>query len=403
MSLQTPTTADIANNMVAQLEATLNQSIPLLVRAFNRVLPKVMAGVFILLYKYGGFMFLQMFVSKASNEATEVNGITLIPLQEWGKLIGVGLPRAATNAVLNIEITVLNQVGSLNQGTQLIQSDTGVVYITTNTVALSNPTVNVNVRAVADQQDGGGAGTIGNAPVGATLTFVSPESNVVRETTVASQVTTGTNPESTANYRQRVIDEFQKIPQGGAYRDYEIWAEEVPGIINAYPYTSECPGQINVYTEATVESSGNPDGIPTQPQLDEVSASIELDQDGLATRRPGGAFVNSFPITRVGFDVVVIGIDDVADLAQVQADITQALLDYYASVEPFIVGLTIPPRNDYISRATQLGIVDDIVKAANGFFANVTFSLTNVDQDLYFLQEGEKAKTLSITYEGPGA
>jgi len=61
MSLVTPTTKELSDNIIAQLEATLNQTIPLLPRAFNRVLAKALAAVFILLYKYGGFIFLQIF------------------------------------------------------------------------------------------------------------------------------------------------------------------------------------------------------------------------------------------------------------------------------------------------------------------------------------------------------
>ena len=98
MSLSTPTTKEISDNIIAQLEASLNQAIPLLPKSFLRVLSKVLAGVFILLYKYVGFMFLQIFVDAASASATEVNGKTVVPLTAWGRLIGVGDPVSATSA-----------------------------------------------------------------------------------------------------------------------------------------------------------------------------------------------------------------------------------------------------------------------------------------------------------------
>lgn len=82
MSLTTPTTKEISDNIVAQLEATLNQTIPLLPKAFIRVLAKALAGVFILLYKYAGFMLLQLFVRTASMGSTEVNGVSVTPLLE---------------------------------------------------------------------------------------------------------------------------------------------------------------------------------------------------------------------------------------------------------------------------------------------------------------------------------
>ena len=90
MSLQTPTTAEISANIIAQLETTLNQTIPLLPKSFLRVLSKTLGAVFILLYKYGGFIFLQQFVATASIKETIINGVTVKPLVEWGRLIGIG-------------------------------------------------------------------------------------------------------------------------------------------------------------------------------------------------------------------------------------------------------------------------------------------------------------------------
>ena len=66
MALETPTTKEINEIIIAQLQASLNQTIPLLPRSFLRVLAKVLAAVFTLLYKYGGFMFQQIFVQTAT-------------------------------------------------------------------------------------------------------------------------------------------------------------------------------------------------------------------------------------------------------------------------------------------------------------------------------------------------
>ncbi len=397
MSLQTPTTKEISDNIIAQLEASLNQTIPLLPKSFLRVLAKALSGVFILLYKYSGFMFLQMFVQTASDKETIVNGVAISPLTLWGVTIGVGLPVAATNAELIIDITVELQTGTLPSGTQLINTDNGVTYITIGVVALNAPTVSATVKAVSDQAGGGGAGAIGNLDVGAILSFANPLANVSRNTVVTSQTVTGANAEDTEVYRQRVLDRFQKRPQGGAYVDYEIWGEEVAGIINVYPYTSDCPGQVDVYVEATVESSGSPDGIPTTSQLQAVLDSIELDQNGLASRRPAYALANSFPITRVGFDVKVTDLI-VDDLAQVQATIVTAVEEYFLSREPFIAGLSILPRNDRITNSGVAGIVDDIVSASGGIFTDVTVKQSGVSVNTFTLGIGEKAKASRVGF-----
>jgi hypothetical protein len=147
MALVTPTTQQVASNVIGQLETAISQTIPLLPKSFSRVLAKVIAAVYIILYKYAGFSLLQQFVSTASFEETEVNGTILRPLVEWGRLVGVGDPLPATQAELELEVTVLSAVGSLAGGTQLLYAPTGVVYLTTAPVALALPTITVTALA----------------------------------------------------------------------------------------------------------------------------------------------------------------------------------------------------------------------------------------------------------------
>ena len=397
MSLQTPTTKEINDNLIAQLEASLNQTIPLLPKSFLRVIAKATAGVFSLLYKLGGFYFLQMFVISATDAETTANGKTFVPLTEWGRLIGVGDPVAATQAEMVIDINVEIQTGLLASNTQLLNSDNGITYITIGSVPLINPIVQATIRAASDQSGGNGAGAIGNLDTGDIVSFANPLPNVSRDATVVTQTVTGANAESTEAYRQRVVDRFQKRPQGGALADYEEWGEEVAGILNIYPYTSSCPGQVDVYVEATPESSGNPDGIPTNAQLQAVLDNINLDQNGLATRRPATALVNTFPITRKGYDVKVFDLVT-ANLPQVQSEITTALEEYFLSREPFISGLTVSPRLDRITDSELGGIVWSIVNADNGVFTELTVELNTIPSLIFLLGEGEKAKLASVQF-----
>lgn len=393
MSLTTPTTQEISDNIVAQMAAQLGQSIPLLPKSFIRVLAKVMAGVFVILYKYGGFVALQQFVRTASANPTEFNGVTVVPLVEWGRQIGVGDPIAATRAELLIDITVTNQTGTLPSGSQLVNAANGVTYITIGAVALNAATVQATIRAVADQAGGDGSGEQGNLAPGAIVSFANPLANVNRNATVVSQSVTGADAESTEAYRQRVLDRFQQRPQGGAYADYRAWSTEVAGIANAYPYTSNLPGQVDVY----IESATQPDGIPTGAQLDAVADSIEFDQSGLASRRPANAFVNVLPITRSSFEVLVEGLI-VTNQAAVEAQITAAVQEYFLQREPFIDGLSVLPRLDRITRSAVGGVVDDIVNANGGVFVDVVVSKASIAFDLYALNQGEKAKASSVSF-----
>lgn len=394
MATQTPTTQELSASIVGAIEAQIGQSVPLLPKAFIRVLAKVLAATFITLYKYIGFIGLQLFVRTASGSPTVINGKTITPLIEWGRLIGLGDPLKATAAELTIDVTVENQTGSLPSGSQLLGETNGVTYLTIGAVLLNAPTVSVLVRASADPNGSGGVGEIGNLDPGAVLNFANPLPNVARATVVTAQTVTGADAETIDSYRQRVIDRFQRRPQGGAYADYAIWGEEVAGIANVYPYTGQ-PGEVDVYVESATEV----DGIPTQAQLDAVFDSIELDQSGLASRRPANAFVNVLPISRTSFDVTVTGVTG-NDLATLQADITAAVEGYFLQSEPFIVGLNTPPRRDQLSNVELLGVVNDIVKAADGQFSNAAFTLTGQSGNLgtYTLGEGEKAKAANVVF-----
>ena len=195
MSLDTQTTQEISDNIVANLELSFNQTIPLLPKAFNRVLAKVLGGIFVLLYKYGGFIFLQIFVKSASAKETTIFGVSITPIIFWGRLIGVGDPGAGTNAKLTINITVENQVGVLPSGSQLINADNGVTYLTIGGVNLDAAIVSATIEAVSDQVGGNGVGEIGNLDIGAKVSFANPLPNVARDTEVTAQVVTGADPE----------------------------------------------------------------------------------------------------------------------------------------------------------------------------------------------------------------
>lgn len=396
---QAPTTSEINANIIAQLESSLNQTIPLLPKSFLRVLSKVLAAVFVILYKYAGFMFLQIFVQTASDKTTTVNGTDIIPLNLWGDLVGVGLPTPATQAEMIVDITVQNTGGSLPSGTQLVAPTNGVTYITIGAVSLSAATVQATIRAVSDQSGGGGAGAIGNIDVGGIVTFANPLADVEANTIVASSVVTGADGEATEVYRQRVLDRFQKRPQGGAPADYELWGEEVAGIINIYPYTGANPGEVDVYAEATVASSGDPDGFPTAAQLQAVEDAIELDDTGLASRRPANAYVNVASISRKGFDVTISGLVS-TDAAAAQTEVDDALTEYFWDADLFIEGLTILPRKDRLTQTGVIGVVDAILTARGDTFQTAIFDIAGVGGSIteYGLQLGEKAKLIGVTY-----
>ena len=126
--------------------------------------------------------------------------------------------------------------------------------------------------------------------------------------------------------------------------------------------------------------------------------SIELDQAGIPTRRPANAFVNSLAITRTTFDVRVTALDIPTDQPSTEADITEAIEDFFRDAEPFIVGLTPVPRRDRITANALNGIIQQIVNAAGGVYGTAVMTTGAVDLAIYNLGQGEKAKSGVITF-----
>lgn len=394
MSLTVPTTQTLSDTIVAQLESSFGQNIPLLPKSFSRVLAKVLAAAIVIVYKYAGFIFLQMFVAYATMRETEINGKKIRPLVEWGRLIGVGDPNPATQAEHTISVTVLNQTGSLAAGQVLTKIGSDVIYQVVAAVLLDAPSVTATVRAVSDARGGDGSGAAGNLEPGDTLSFANTPASVATDATVVAQTVTGADEEDPEDYRRRVLRRFQARPQGGAYADYEAWATEVEGIVAAYVYTGDLPGKVDVYCEATPESSGSDDGIPTEAQLDDVEENIELNEEGKATRRPAGALVEAHAVTRTAFDLTIVGL--LPDTDDTRSAIEEGLDEYLRSRKPFIVGLSVLPREDRITTGALAGIAHEIA-AAEG--ASITNVITTPSQLSYSLDHGELAKLGTPTWE----
>jgi len=399
MTIQPKTTTDINDLIIAQLESYLSQTIPLLPKSFMRVLAKALAGVFVILYKYCGFIFLQLFVDTASNELTYINGQQLRPLTQYGILVGVGPPTAAVAAEYTFTFTPILPTGAdtLESGTPILSDSNGVTYVTVGDKSYGGGgapvTEDVTIRAAGDQNGGNGAGVIGNLDAGTTLSFVAPPANIERDGVIKSVDVEGTDEEDLEVYKSRIAARFQTPPQGGAYADYSIWGETVPGIVNVYPYTGD-PGQVDVYSE--VSTALDADGIPNPAKLLEVYNAIEVTDSGLASRRPANAYVNSLPITRTAFVVEVENLVSDNETAD-QASITSELQSWFLTREPYIPGWSIGVRKDQIFEAGVAGVVNDVVSSLGGIFTGVTLKEGGVPFGVRILGEGEKAKT-TVTF-----
>ncbi len=397
MAIDTTTIKGISDGIVSQLEQSLNTQFPLLPKSFNRVLSKSIASAFIMQTHYSNFIYLQQYVATCSAKDIKILGGTINPLSFWGDLIGVAPRKNGERAINTVTVTVSQSGGVLDAGTQLISATNGFTYITSQAYNLTAPSIDIEVKAANDESGNSGVGDFGNLQNGTEISFVSPPVTVGKNAIVIDQVQTGADPESVDSYRSRVVIAYKRRKQGGAYIDYKAWGEEVSGIVTVYPYTGQA-GEVDIYCEATEDSSGSPDGIPTPSQLEAVKQSIEFDQNGKPTRRPAGTFVNTYPITRTGFKVTVNGLV-VDNIAQVQQEITRAVTDFFIAAEPYIEGLSVPPRTDSISRVSVESVVYDVVQGFNGTFSSASVTLADdTPISTYQLDIGEKAKLSEMSF-----
>lgn len=385
MDLEVPTTKDLNDEIIDDLAASFGQSIPILPKAFLRVIAKVLAGKLAISFRYSAFTLLQLFVAHASFEETTVRGKRIRPLVEWGRLLGEGDPTPAVRSELAVAVTVTNQTGFLRAGAQLLFEDTGVLYTTVFDVPLNAAEVSVTVRATAEY-----AGAIGDLPADSILRFANPLPNV-GNARVVSVAVAGADAETADAYRGRIIRRTKARPQGGAYADYREWAESVSGIVRAYPYTGTAPGTVEIYCEATEASSGSPDGIPTGPQLTAVLNAINLNNvSGKATRRPANAAPLVLPISRTGFDLTIIGLSPIDE--ELKDAIEVAVDEYLRTREPYIVGLSTLPRTDRITVGAISGVIEEVASAAGAAFSSIVLESTLGLGASWTLDYGEKAK-----------
>jgi uncharacterized phage protein gp47/JayE len=386
----TPTTQQLNDQIITDLAGALEQTIPILPKSFLRVLARVLAAVAVLLFKYAGFLALQIFVAHATYELTTFLGQKVRPLEMWGLLIGAGPKRAATAGEFTVTLTVL-ATGELKAGTKLVRSETGVIYEVAFSRTVSDTSFNATIRPISDQKGGDGSGTIGNLAVGDKVSFANSPPFVGSEATVSAILKTGADAETVEAYRARIILRFQRKPQGGAYADYQAWGEEAEGIARVYPYTG-LPGEVELF----VESETEPDGIPTSDQLTAVWYAVHYEPDGtnsgIANRRPITAAINVRKISRTLIDVTVIGLSP--NTPENQTAISDGLAELFYSKEPFIEGLSTLPRNDRITAAEAGGLVNGIVDSLGATVNSVSLS----SGVAITLSQGEKAKLGTPTF-----
>jgi len=374
MAISTASLSEIRDQIVSDIESKGGFTIPVLSKAVWYIWGFALAGIWMILYKYGSDAYKQRFAQTASRRFLillgELIGVTIQPETIWE---GQG------------QVVSTTATGNLEAGTQLVNNNTGVVYTVSVTIPKSIGTMTVDL--VSTQ-----GGDISDLQIGDILDFISPQPGLANTCTISAVTTAGEDEEDLETYRQRVINGYQKKPQGGAEADYEAWALEAPNVINAYPYAATDPGKVDIY----IEVDNQPDGIPTIGQLTATEDYILYDPvTGKKTRRPVTAEPVLKAITRKAFDVTILALSP--DTGTIRAAIEEAISANLIGKAPYLQGLTIT-RNDTISDSEITSVVQSVISDYAATVSEVTVYDSGTPVDNYVLQEGEKAKSGTVSY-----
>lgn len=402
MAYKNKTIEEVQQLLIRSFEHEFNTQLRILPKSFIKILCKVFAGVFIVVYKLVGWYFLQMFPETADWKEVTILGVRLRPLVKLGVLFGVGEPLAGVQWRGIITIDVLTQGSVLYSGTQLKSSVTGKLYIVEETKTLLQTKENVSVVCTE-------IGTAGNLEKNDTLNFVNPYGFIKTEAIVSDVARVGLDNELESSYRNRVINRFRLQPQGGALADYRIWASEVPGVLNVYPYNDkEQPGGVLLYVSGI--SDVYVDRIPDKGLLKKVGEACTYDPEtGRATRKPltamldpknDGSYSNVKPVSVAVFDVVITGVSGIvpADFAQV---VKPALQNYFLERDLYIRGLSDDNnRTNVISKNHVITVINQIAVSVKAIFETAEIRKDGKVAPLYTLDNGELAKLGALTIDG---
>lgn len=402
MAYKNKTIEEVQRLLLRSFEHKFNTQLRILPKSFVKVLCKVFAGVFIVLYKLVGWYFLQMFPETADWQEVTILGVKLRPLVKLGVLFGVGEPLSGVQWRGNIAVEVLTVGSVLYSGAQLKSSVTGRLYITEETKTLLHAKETVSVVCTE-------IGTAGNLEQNDTLNFVNPYGFIKTEAMVSDVTRVGLDNELESSYRNRVINRFRLQPQGGALADYRIWASEVPGVLNVYPYNDkEQPGGVLLYVSGIPEVYT--DRVPDSGLLKKVGEACTYDPEtGKATRRPltavldpknDGTYTNIKAVTVTAIDVVIADVLGIApaDFAQV---VKPALKNYFLDRDLYIRGLSDDNnRTNVISRNHIITVINQIAVSVKAVFGTAEMKKGAGVVEMYTLDNGELAKLGTLTING---
>lgn len=256
------TLAQIRSDAMADIAAALQGSDPLLRFAALKIIGVVLSGMTNEEYGYLDWIAKQCTPFQAQDEY----------LEAWGALKKVYRKDASA---ASFTVTFPGTTGKpLDAGTSVVRGD-GATYTVSETEIVGGANT-VTVTVLADV-----AGSAGNSDPGTVINLGIAVDGIQSTGSVTASVASGTDIEDQGDYRGRILDAYQKPPQGGDRDDYVGWALDVPGVTRAWCAPNGFgAGTVVVYfmlDDAQVAHDGFPQGTDGVSQFDEGPGGVPRD------------------------------------------------------------------------------------------------------------------------------
>jgi len=380
-----PTTQQIYNNIIADLEAKYSITIPTIGKSFLRAYASVLAGHLKLSYLLIGNVQKNIFVDTADPES---QGGTL---ERFGFVKLGRYPFKATQGIYEIQAT--GEIGAIIPAGTTFKSDDnslnpGYLFISDSSVTLLNTTYGFPVRALT-------AGLESQLQVGNTLTVTAPLANIDSSFEVNVEVTEPISAEGIEAYRQKAIQAYRLEPQGGAGADYRLWASDAQGVKQSYPYAAGGNGnQVVLYVEATTADSTDGKGTPSAQILTDVEEAIEDPTVDRPSRKPITDIVNYQGITPLDVAITING----SSFTTAQETLIDNSLEITLSkIRPFVSSIDVlSDRNDIFDTNKVISIILESVLGSS--FGAIDLVIDGNAVSTFTFTDGDIPYLNSVTY-----
>lgn len=355
--LDTPSVRGLYDAFIADYENRTGQRTTLLKSAFIRLLAWPFAGLTVLNYRHGNWIYFQMFIATCDEEALRMYGERVD--------ITIGTGAYAQGTVQLTSVTAL----SIPAGAQFISPDGNVFQSSTDSDVVDG-VANVAVKA----QD---TGSNYELNIGDEMLLSSPISGVPDTGYVTNVSVEGEDDEALEAYRLRVQNRYRRQPQGGSPHDYYLWATEVDAIVDAYPYVFDA-GVVHVYP---VEEGSGYERVPSSTKILEVIDHITRSPDSdVDDRQPvQSTLIVTAPNVRY-YDVTITGLTNSANTAENRADMKDSIINYLDSKKPNIPALDYTEADATVSNAAVSAAAMEVLDASSnsGAFSTIDVKVNGV-------------------------